>query len=390
MRGKRINVFLTSFLTVVFVFLFSVIVYASSQTEGFEYIINDDNRATLTKYIGIEKKVVVPAEIDGHKVFATEGTFYENDFVEEVVISDGIEEIGPDTFSCCKNLRTVKIADTVSSLGRYAFRESAIEKIKLPESVRNIGTACFLGCVDLAYVKTNAEKLKIAPYAFGGSGIKVLQTRDFTDVQLGYCAIPNDCTITHNFIFAFLKTHNTLWTVLKQVNSELYWIRFISVSSVLILILFIVTGIARGIGLIISGKEELKYNKYFSAASKTLMRLNDGNYSYLKYSTVGNLKLKKSIKEVFITVAVSAVVFFAAFSGMLPFCSKIMHKIQEMHFYYYLITLFSLYIATIIALIALLYLTMKAVIAIQDAILAKIPNRNARIRKIKRTGRKLR
>jgi hypothetical protein len=196
--------------------------------------------------------------------------------------------------------------------------------------------------------------------------------------------------LTVVFIFAFLETHNTLWTVLKRVNSESYWIRFISIFSILILILFIVTGIARGIGLIISGKEELKYNKYFSAASKTLMRLNNGNYSYLKYSTVGNLKLKKSIKEVFITGAVSAVVLSAAFSGMLPFYSKIMHKIQEMHFYYYLITLFPLVIITIITLIALLYLTMKAVIAIQDAVLAKIPNRNARIRKIKRTGRKLR
>lgn len=47
----------------------------------------------ITGYEGTEKKVVVPANIDGHPVHHLEGIFYGNDKIEEVVISEGIETL---------------------------------------------------------------------------------------------------------------------------------------------------------------------------------------------------------------------------------------------------------------------------------------------------------
>ena len=390
MCNKKIKAVQTSALIAVFVCLYSVFTYASTQIKNFEYYINENNLVVLTGYVGTDSKVVVPSEIDGYKVYSTEETFYENDFIESVEFSGGIKEIGHHTFARCKNLKKVKIADTVSSLGRYAFSESAVEKIELPKSVRNIGMACFLGCADLTFVKANAKELDIAWYAFSGSGIKVLQIGDFSGLQLGYRAIPDDCTLTDSFVSSFIFMHEKLFSPVRAILSESYWTRFI--SFYLVSTLFTIVGITviKVIELIVrqlNGKEVSKYNEYIRTSSKALMSLNNNDYSYLKYSNIKISKFKKGIKyAVVIEFAIGEI--RAILSVLFPGYLNIQHKLNEknVHFGGLFITLLVSITAMILAIIlaiTVLYLTLKVMFAMRSVILAKVPTLNAQIRKKK-------
>lgn len=387
MCKKRIKAVKTSVLIVVYVFLSTVFTYASSPIKSFEYYINDNNQAILTKYVGTDSNVVVPAEIDGYKVFSTEETFYENEFIESVEFSNGIKEIGHHTFVRCRNLKKVKIADTVSSLGQYAFRESAVEKIKLPGSVRDVGMACFLGCADLIFVKANAKELDIALYAFNGSGIKVLQVSEFSGLQLGDSAIPDDCAITDNFVGSFIHLHNNLFSSLDSITPESYWIRFLSLFLMLTLLTIVVLAIIKVVSLIISelnGKEESTYNKYIRTSSKAIVSLNNNNYSYLKYGNINRSKFKRGIKYTTITELVLGLIC-AIVSALFPFYLNIGSKLHGKNIYF-LVRLFGAIILMIIAIIlpiALLYLTIKVMLFIRSIIFASAPNMNAQIKKIK-------
>lgn len=387
MCKKRIKAVKTSVLIVVFVCLFTVFTYASSPIKSFEYYVNDNNQAILTKYVGTDSNVVVPAEIDGYKVFSTEETFYENEFIESVEFSNGIKEIGHHTFARCRNLKKVKIADTVSSLGQYAFRESAVEKIKLPGSVRDVGMACFLGCADLIFVKANAKELDIALYAFNGSGIKVLQVGDFSGLQLGDSAIPDDCTITDNFVGSFIHLHNNLFSPLDAITSESYWIRFLSLFLMSTLLTIVVLAIIKVVSLIISelnGKEESKYNEYIRTSSKAIVSLNNNNYPYLKYGNINSSKYKRGIKYAVITEFVLGVLC-SIISALLPVYFSIGSKLHEKIIYFLVVPFVALLlmIIAIIILITLLYLTIKGMLVIRSIVLANAPNMNAQIIKIK-------
>lgn len=390
MCNKKIKAIQTSALIAVFVCLYSVFTYASTQIKNFEYYINENNLAVLTGYVGTDSKVVVPSEIDGYKVYSTEETFYENDFIESVEFSGGVKEIGHHTFARCKNLKKVKIADTVSSLGRYAFSESAVEKIELPKSVRNIGMACFLGCADLTFVKANAKELDIAWYAFSGSEIKVLQIGDFSGLQLGYRSIPDDCTLTDSFVSSFILMHEKLFSPVHAILSESYWTRFISFYLMVTLFTIVVITVVKVIELIVrqlNGKEVSKYNEYIRTSSKALMSLNNNDYSYLKYSNIKISKFKKGIKY---AVVIEFVVgeMSAILSALFPGYLNIQHKLNEknVHFGGPFITLLVSITAIILAIIlaiTVLYLTLKVMFAMRSVILAKVPTLNAQIRKKK-------
>ena len=150
--------------------------------DEYEYMVEKEE-ATLTRYLGDEKSVTVPCEIAGYKVKKLSGTFYGNDKIENVVISEGITIIGLETFYGCVNLEEVTIASTVNTLGDYAFAFSGIEEIWLPEKTHLIGEGCFWGCSKLELVESDAKPfgpnvpgLVLRQYAFAGASIKVIKT----------------------------------------------------------------------------------------------------------------------------------------------------------------------------------------------------------------------
>ncbi len=71
----------------------------------------------LVSYMGHEKKVVVPEGI----ISIAASAFWNNTFVEEVVLPSTLKQIGGDCFYYCKNLRKANIPRRVEAMGNNPF-----------------------------------------------------------------------------------------------------------------------------------------------------------------------------------------------------------------------------------------------------------------------------
>lgn len=66
--------------------------------------------------------------------------------LKEVVLEEGITNIGSYTFYGCSELTSVSIPDSVTSIGEYAFYDcSGLANIAIPDSVTSIGALAFYG-----------------------------------------------------------------------------------------------------------------------------------------------------------------------------------------------------------------------------------------------------
>ena len=93
-----------------------------------EYEILDDQSVTIQGYLGNEKEIVVPSEIDGHAV----------------------KSIASWAFSCCSSISSVTIPESVTEIGYGAFLEcSGLQSIILPSGITSIGEDVFEGCNSL-------------------------------------------------------------------------------------------------------------------------------------------------------------------------------------------------------------------------------------------------
>lgn len=125
----------------------------------FEYSVDDDGNAIITKYHGTGASVTIPDTIDGHTVVA----------------------IGRLAFYNCGLLQTVSIPDSVTSIGNSAFDGcAALGQLKLPANLKKIGGAVFADCKNLKtiYIPKTLENADTAigrnswVGPFGDSGLE--------------------------------------------------------------------------------------------------------------------------------------------------------------------------------------------------------------------------
>lgn len=235
----------------------------------YEYYV-DEGEVILTKYIGNEKEVTVPCEIDGYKVRELKGTFYENAKIKKVVLEEGITLIGEETFYGCNALKEVAIADTVRRLDRYAFAYCGIEKITLPSNTHFINEGCFYGCDELEIVVSQAEPLwpsetalYIGKLAFANSNIKVIKTEytpSFYDNTF-----TTDCKFTDSDFMCYAYKSNWLSPIVKLLQRS----SPVQVAILLMLLFFgltvLVVSVVYFVRFILSlfGKDNIaNYNKY--------------------------------------------------------------------------------------------------------------------------------
>ena len=85
----------------------------------------------------------------------------------DVVIPDGVKEIGARAFSKCHNLMSVTIPESVESIGEYAFSEcNNLSRVTIPESVKTVGFWAFYNCESLTDVVIKGTDTFIDNYAF--------------------------------------------------------------------------------------------------------------------------------------------------------------------------------------------------------------------------------
>ena len=119
----------------------------------FEYTISD-GKVTITKYIGNDREVVVPDEIDGNPVTSIGyRAFYDCDSLTTIDISDSVTSIGNGAFMFCSSLTSINIPEGVTSIGGSAFEYcSSLTSIKIPDTVTEIYSYAFSYCDSLTSV----------------------------------------------------------------------------------------------------------------------------------------------------------------------------------------------------------------------------------------------
>ena len=97
---------------------------------------------------------------------------------ENITIPDGIQSICSNVFTS-KNIRSVKIPESVEYIGRGAFSECKnLESINIPENVKSIEPYVFAECDSLSDISLSDETEKIGYSSFYGSGIENIKIPD--------------------------------------------------------------------------------------------------------------------------------------------------------------------------------------------------------------------
>ena len=165
-----------------------------------KYDINFDNTITIT---GIDNandsaniELVIPAEIDGHKV-ATIGTsaFSGCVNIKSVALNEGLTRINYGAFSGT-SIAEIDIPATVTEIQRYAFASCLnLKKVTFHEGLRYIDDYAFKDCRMLTgKLIIPSTTTSIGQYTFSGTAITGLAIEEGTaGIQLGRQAFSN-CT----------------------------------------------------------------------------------------------------------------------------------------------------------------------------------------------------
>ena len=87
--------------------------------------------------------------------------------IKTVVIGDSVTSIGRRAFRYCESLTSVTIPNSVTSIGDFAFRNcTGLTSVTIPDSVTSIGSCAFWGCTGLTSVKIPDSVTSIGYRAF--------------------------------------------------------------------------------------------------------------------------------------------------------------------------------------------------------------------------------
>ena len=90
--------------------------------------------------------------------------------VKDLVIPDGVTNIGSYAFSGCSALTSVTIPNSVTSIGDYAFKGcTGLTAIDIPNGVTSIGSGAFTYCPELASITVANSVISIGSDVFYGT-----------------------------------------------------------------------------------------------------------------------------------------------------------------------------------------------------------------------------
>ena len=174
----------------------------------FTYSLDDDGNATITGYTGNVSALVIPDEIDGHKVVKLgNGVFKKHQEIVSAQIPDSITSISASAFRDCSNLENVNLPKNLISIGNRAFFNCvSIRNIYIPKTLVEVDTYGwnwwypFAGCSNLEKVEFEEGITQIPTGIFGDTGLKEVEIPD-TVTSIGERSFA-DCTKLEKIIFS--------------------------------------------------------------------------------------------------------------------------------------------------------------------------------------------
>ena len=152
----------------------------------FDYSLDDDGNATITKYNGNVSALSIPDVLDGHKVVGIGDNVFKNHTeLRTVIIPDSVTRIGNNAFSGCKNISSVRLSNNLTEIGWSAFGNcDALTSIEIPKSLEKVNTryswfgnedGVFAGCDNLGNVTFENGTTRIVNHLFASCpGLEII------------------------------------------------------------------------------------------------------------------------------------------------------------------------------------------------------------------------
>lgn len=134
----------------------------------FEYTISESGEVQITKYVGRDSTVVIPAQIEEKTVVSIgEKAFYEST-ITSLVMPDTITEVGYLAFCGCKSLEKVTFSKNLVTIKEVAFSDClALQEADLSaDSLKVLATGAFFNCEALKEVTFGKNITDIQALAF--------------------------------------------------------------------------------------------------------------------------------------------------------------------------------------------------------------------------------
>lgn len=143
------------------------------EAENYRYCLNEKSQAVITQYMGNEKEVIIPSELDGHTVtelaplsFSYLKTPYPEERIS-VTIPDTVEKIGICAFAYNINLKSVKLSSKLRIIPDECFESCrSLENINFPDSVKEIHFRAFEDCVSLENINFSSQLHTLGKFSF--------------------------------------------------------------------------------------------------------------------------------------------------------------------------------------------------------------------------------
>ena len=181
---------------------------SANPASDFEYSISESGKyAGIEKYIGNDKSVVIPAEIEGATVTQISDMAFMEQDIESVVIPDTVVNILTSVFSRCTKLKKVKLGNSVANIFGMAFYGcTSLEEINFPDSLEMIGEYAFENCTALKEVSLPTKKSLLEQNVFlKNTALTSVEFREGEDTLRGWSAFTNASALEEITIPASVK-----------------------------------------------------------------------------------------------------------------------------------------------------------------------------------------
>ncbi len=158
------------------------------------------------------------------------------DKISEVIILDGVKNVGDYAFSGCKSLTKVTLPESIEHIGQWSFAYcEKLESVTIPKNVSKIDWAPFLKCVNLKTVYYNALKAsngyQSQPFFNGcqnlkeifiGNGVEIIPKGAFWGCSsVSAITIPETVETIDEYAFAYCSGLSAI-TIPKSVKKIHY------------------------------------------------------------------------------------------------------------------------------------------------------------------------
>ena len=140
-------------------------------------------------------------------IYYAENLYLNGELVAELVIPDGVTNIGNEAFYGCRSLTSITIPDSVTQIGDDAFSSCiSLTSITIPDSVTSIGSGAFSYCSSLTSITIPEGVTYIDSYTFSSC-------KNLTDI-----IIPDSVTGIGERAFSWCKSLTSV-TIPDSVTS---------------------------------------------------------------------------------------------------------------------------------------------------------------------------